>query len=272
MNAFALETSEMSLSSHTTKFITTSSQLWSGEASDPMEHHEAIEMMASERYLLDELTPELRDAYEEHFFGCSQCADDVRFGAVFVDQAKTVLPTMESFANPARVDTATSPIRASARTGVPEKREWFAWLRPAFLVPAFACLIAIIGYQNLVTYPALELAANEPQILPTPVVLHGATRSGIPVVHADLLLGSTVTVPLSPNPAFASYKFDFYDSKGKVIWSRTLQSSAASEDSVTFWLPSRTKQDTYKLAITGITATGENIPIQQQLFDVQRMK
>jgi hypothetical protein len=238
-----------------------------------MEHHEAVEMMASERYLLDELTPELRDAYEEHFFECPDCADDVRFGAAFVDQAKTVLPTMESFAAPARVDATASPAASPVRKVVPERREWFAWLRPVFLVPAFACLLAIIGYQNLVTYPALEMAASEPQILPAPsAVLRGATRGGITAVQADLMFGSTITVPLPPNAVYASYKFDCYDSKGKFLWSHTLQTAAISDESVTLWLPARTKQDTYKLAISGITQTGENIPIQQQFFDVQAKK
>jgi hypothetical protein len=238
-----------------------------------MEHHEAVEMMASERYLLDELTPELRDAYEEHFFACPECADDLRFGAAFVDQAKTILPTIENYAAPARVDAAASPAASPVRNAVPEKREWFAWLRPVFLVPAFACLLAIIGYQNLVTYPALEMAASEPQILPSPTaVLSGATRGGITAVQADLLFGSTITVPLPPNAVYAFYKFDCYNSRGKFLWSHTLPVTAASDESVTLWLPARTKQDTYKLAISGITATGENIPIQQQFFDVQAKK
>jgi hypothetical protein len=46
-----------------------------------MEHAEATETMAAERYLLGEMTPEDRDAFEEHFFGCAECADDVRDGA-----------------------------------------------------------------------------------------------------------------------------------------------------------------------------------------------
>src|SRR5260221_4650415 len=46
-----------------------------------MEHAEATESMAAERYLLGEMTPEDRDAFEEHFFGCGACATDVRDGA-----------------------------------------------------------------------------------------------------------------------------------------------------------------------------------------------
>ena len=55
---------------------------------EAMEHIEAVQQMAAERYLLDELPPELRDAFEEHLFDCPECAFDLRAGAAFVDEAK----------------------------------------------------------------------------------------------------------------------------------------------------------------------------------------
>ena len=243
-----------------------------GKASEAMEHHEAIEMMASEQYLLGELSPELRDAYEEHMFGCRVCANDVRFGAAFVDHAKTALPQ--------KVPTQTVPTQATKPAAqsialVPEKREWFAWLRPAFMVPAFACLLAILGYQNLVFYPALQAAATEPHLLPSATVLHGDVRSGLPVINADLVSGSTLSVPLPQNgcdqEACASYRFDFYDSKGKLIWSRST-AAAASDDTVVIWLPGHIKDDSYKLAVTGVSADGRSLPLQQQFFELRTKK
>jgi anti-sigma factor RsiW len=35
-----------------------------------MKHEEAVQQLAIERYLLDELTPELREQFEEHLFDC----------------------------------------------------------------------------------------------------------------------------------------------------------------------------------------------------------
>ena len=238
-----------------------------GKASEPMEHNEAIEMMASERYLLDELTPELRDAYEEHMFGCTECANDLRFGAAFVDQAKVVLPQM--VATP-----EMKPIRQPAKPAE-EKRDWFAWLRPAIMVPAFACLLAIVGYQNLVVYPALEASATEPRLLPPATVLHGDVRSGLPVISADLVTGSTLSIPLAQNgcdnAACASYRFDFYNSTGKLIWTRSITASA-SEDTATIWLPGHVKDDSYKLAITGVSADGHSLPLEQQFFQLRTKK
>lgn len=241
-----------------------SSQDRSGEVGGPMEHQEAIEMMASEKYLLDELTPELRDAFEDHFFGCTECALDVRLGADFIDHAKTILPTM---------DVAYAPVTPARteRKPVREKRDWFAWLRPAVMVPAFACLLAIVGYQNLVVYPALQVAATEPQILPPATVLHEGTRGGHAVVSADRVLGSHLAIELPSNANYASYKFEFFASNDKLIWSHTAP-GAANEDTISMWLPGSMKQDVYKLAISGITSSGESISLEQQIFDLQVKK
>jgi hypothetical protein len=237
---------------------------WSARKVGTMDHQEAIETMASERYLLDELSPELREAYEEHLFSCTECASDTMLGAAFVERAKIVLPEMQTSGVPAR-----SAIRAASET---VKLDWFAWLRPAIMVPVFASLLGILAYQNLVTYPALELAANEPQVLPAATVLHGDTRSSLPVVHADLIQGSTIAVELPAEENYATYKFDFYDSVGKLICSRLIASSGHAQDTQSIWLPGHIKQDTYKLALSGITPTGETVALQQQFFELQVKK
>jgi hypothetical protein len=224
-----------------------------------MDHREAIETMASERYLLDELSPELRDAYEEHLFSCTECAGDAMLGGVFVDRAKILLPTMKT----------AIPVRDSRAATRTERRDWFAWIRPSVLVPVFGFLLCIIGYQNLVTYPALEVAANEPRVLPAAMVLHGDTRGGLPVVHADLILGSAITVELPEGANYATYKFDCYNSAGKLIWSRAFPVEGEAHDTQTIWLPGHIKQDTYKLALSGVTSSGETIPVQQNFFDLK---
>jgi len=61
-----------------------------------MDHNEAIKQMAAERYLLNELTPDLRDAFEEHAFGCPECALDLRAGSAFINIAKGELPGLPS--------------------------------------------------------------------------------------------------------------------------------------------------------------------------------
>src|SRR5258708_27722866 len=56
-----------------------------------MDHDVVVRQHMTERYLLDELEPQARDEFEEHFFGCPDCALDVRAGAMFVEQSKIAL-------------------------------------------------------------------------------------------------------------------------------------------------------------------------------------
>jgi hypothetical protein len=50
--------------------------LWNVRAH--MEHDEAVETMAAERYILNDMAPEESDAFESHFSECPECAEDVR--------------------------------------------------------------------------------------------------------------------------------------------------------------------------------------------------
>ncbi len=45
-----------------------------------MTHQQALDTMAAERYLLDEMTEIEKHAFEEHFFDCDDCAHEVRLG------------------------------------------------------------------------------------------------------------------------------------------------------------------------------------------------
>src|SRR6185437_14720688 len=91
-----------------------------------MNHDEASRTMAAERYLLNELSPEARDQFEEHYFDCAECASDLRAGAILVEQSKVLLAPQTPVAQPLPVPKA-------------EKSGWFAWLRPAVPFPCSPC-------------------------------------------------------------------------------------------------------------------------------------
>ena len=55
-----------------------------------MEHAEATDRMAAARYLLDEMTEEERFAFEEHYFGCPACAEEVRDGSAMIDSLRAM--------------------------------------------------------------------------------------------------------------------------------------------------------------------------------------
>src|SRR5437762_3136781 len=55
-----------------------------------MDHETALGTSAAERYLLGQLTGVDRDSFEEHYFTCPECAEDVRALTVFAANARAV--------------------------------------------------------------------------------------------------------------------------------------------------------------------------------------
>lgn len=221
-----------------------------------MDHNEAVRQKATERYLLDELDPDLRDQFEEHLFDCQDCALDLRAAAMFVEQTKVVLA--EPVASEVRVP-APAPVKAG----------WFAWFRPAFAVPVLALLLAVVGYQNLVTYPHLMRAANEPQVGPWASV-NVSTRGGsTKTVKPHIGEGFGLLVNLPPEDGFASYTADLYNPAGKLEWSGPLALSTTDEARQIYIPAGNRPSGTYTVVVKGITTAGEPKEIGRQPIDVQ---
>ena len=169
-----------------------------------MEHSEAITLRAAERYLLGELTLEQRDQFEEHFFGCLECAGDVRSGAALLDNVRHVLKH-----EPAPMQTALTP--------QPRNRGWFQWLQPAWGFAAAAIVLAgVLSYQNVVTIPSLKHSAAQPQMLASySLVTAGSRGAGQIEIHAskDRPFGLYVDIPASQS--FAYYTVDVQTESGK---------------------------------------------------------
>jgi hypothetical protein len=122
-----------------------------------MQHQEAVDTLASERYLLGEMNDRERDAFEEHFFACAVCAEDVRVGGTLRDAVR-----------------ATGVKRPAAKSG---------W-RPAIAIPwaAAASLALLAGYQSL-RGPQGGAVGIGPLAL-APVTLRSATRGQEPRLSA----------------------------------------------------------------------------------------
>lgn len=132
-----------------------------------MQHEGAKEMLASERYLLGELSTEERDQFEEHFFTCRDCATEVRESGAFFENCAAVL----------REDARQ---RKEERAGFWERVK--IWLTLPMLAPAgaAAALVIVAGWQQFVRIPALERALA-PAAVAT-VLLGPATRGETPQV------------------------------------------------------------------------------------------
>jgi Putative zinc-finger len=229
-----------------------------------MDHKEAIQDMAAERYLLDELTPEEREAFEQHVFDCPDCAFDLRAGSAFITEARALLPEL----------TAQSPLTvAKPIPAPPRKSRWSAWLQPAFAVPVFAALLALIAYQNVSVIPGLKRAAVEPRILHSTAIHIGTRGSGHTAVTADRTEGLALSFELPQSSAYSSYIFDLYDSHGKQVWTHavTASTSGSADDAiVSFVIPgSGLLESSYTLEISGQTAQNTRVEIDRRVLDIQ---
>ena len=210
-----------------------------------MDHAEALRQKATERYLLDELDPEVKDQFEEHLFDCQDCAVDVRAAAMFVEQSKIVL------AEPA----VTFPLRQP--TASPAKAGWFAWFRPAFAVPVFALLLAVVGYQNLVTRH-LAAALRQPQIGPYVAInvsTRGPVKSAATIAPGD---GLNVLVTIPPDMSYSAYILELHNPAGQLKWSRKIPASLPDDTRSIFIPGAGLEQGTYVLTVNGVTPAGQS--------------
>lgn len=230
-----------------------------------MDHNEATQRMLAERYLLGELTAEQRDAFEEHAFDCPECSLDLRAGTVFINTAKVELPKL--------APASTSPVEPSAPRTIRKRINWQDWLRPAFAVPAFAALLAVVCYQNLATIPSLRSAATEPSVLPS-TAFHAGTRGAAHTqVQADRTQGAILSIALPQDSSVATYSFTLYDLQGKQLWTRTLTAAKAGisgDGTVSLLIPGGgLVPGSYTLAIGGIDAQGTRSEIDRHVLDIQ---
>jgi anti-sigma factor RsiW len=232
-----------------------------------MDHSEALQQMAAERYLLDELKPDAREAFEEHLFDCPECALDLRAGAAFVEVAKTQLPELTG-AMPA-------PVLSRSRQHKAKSEWWLFWRQPAFAAPAFATLLLVLGYQNLVTYPRLRAAASQPRLIPW-AQLHEAMRGGAPVsITADRLHGVALPVDLPSQlseGAYASFSIDLYDPQGKLAFGSVVAAPSESDSGsqrLGLVIPGAVlRNGVYTLAVSGVAANGERTVIDRYAFEI----
>jgi hypothetical protein len=215
-----------------------------------MDHNQSTNLMAVEQYLLDELTPELRDEFEEHFFDCQECATDLRATSAFMAAAR-----QEFKANPV-------PKPGKAARG----KSFSAPFWPSALVwSALAASLLVIAYQNIMLLPRLQSEIAElkaPEILPVISLVGGNSRGGqTPSIMVEPAHPFLLSLDIPTQDRFSSYTCLLYSPSGTLVW-RVEVSPQAARDTVSIRVPSTDKlPGEYTLAVQGnLNGTSTDLP------------
>ena len=181
-----------------------------------MDHNEAVRLQAAEKYLLGELPKEQHAAYEEHYFDCHACAEELKATVAFLESARQVV----------RKKIPQTIEDKNLAPAVSLVEVWFnRLLRPAFAVPVFAALVLFIGYQNSVTIPQLKESSSSrlAQVVSSSFHLTGSVRGGSENSDATnkVLVRSGESFALNfdftPTGTFNEYDWQLRDQAGRAV-------------------------------------------------------
>ncbi len=216
-----------------------------------MDHETAVQTGATERYLLGDLTGEDRDRFEEHYFMCPECAEDVRALTVFAANAKAVF--REEASGPA----PHAGVLFSGRV---------LWLSAALN----AVLLLCVGYGLLKARPDMKQAlaeARAPQFVQDIPVLGVARGAGnareISPATRRIVFSFYLTQP------FQSIGYELKDASGAVVARQALPAppKEASAESHFSLSTSDLKPGEYAIRIWG---DSESNPIGESKFTIAR--
>lgn len=187
-----------------------------------MDHNEAVRLNAAEKYLLGELSKEHHAAYEEHYFDCPACAEELKATVAFMESARqTVCRAAAQPVGDKELDRKDDPVRS-----------WFDWLRPSYAIPVLLALILCIGYQNGVTIPNLRRGASHP------VTAEIVKSFSLMSIGARGQGASSLTVTVGPREDFGfdvdmpgnsptGYTCEIQDEAGKVLFTLPVSADEA---------------------------------------------
>jgi anti-sigma factor RsiW len=171
-----------------------------------MDHVEAVKTLAIERYLLEEMTPEEHDAFEEHFFSCAECAEEARQAAAMQSGVRSGL---------ARAEGASATVGERARM-VRFRPAGAGWRSSVALPWAAAALLTVgLGYQ---TVAGPLLSRRQAESLPlTPSTLRPASRGQEAVVAPGPGGIVTLAVDLGGAPFDRDIRYELARADGKTV-------------------------------------------------------
>jgi hypothetical protein len=215
-----------------------------------MDHIEAVKIMAAERYLLRELSSEEIDAFEDHYFDCSECTQAVLDGTLVLDGGRSL-------------------VRQERRRRQPGALRWI----PLVAAGLFGA-VALVTTPMAMRVPALVAQVNSYAAAEPGANVLGSIRESsridfeVPrgtVSEIAVKAGSVQTFSLPYNSSYEQYRqfrAEVRDSTGKVRGTEIV----SAEETLTL---APLRRGHYVLTIDGVRADGTKTQLRKTSFVVQ---
>ena len=235
-----------------------------------MEHEPAVRNLAVESYLLGEMSPAERESFEEHYFECSVCAEDLQAAAQFIEDAKDLMAAEASASIvPAR------PHTSAVESPKPSGWDWLGWLRPQAAAALLAVLVVVVGVETFSTIPGLRRQVNEfetPRTVKS-IVLRPVTRGDASTVRT--VAGESVVLVFDPpeSPDLASgtpLRFTVKSADGRTMFELPGETPTPGER-ITLSIPRLTvPPGDYSLIVQSDASAGNPRELGQYPFKLER--
>ena len=224
-----------------------------------MDHQTAEQIQAADRYLLGALSADERESFEEHFFTCPACAEEVRVAVLFEANARAVFEELQRQGDPIEAKQPWGWLSWRAASGW---LDWLSWRPPMAVSWAAACLFLIaFGYQTFLVVPGLrtQLAeATAPQAFQS-FALRSVSRGDelvLEVPRASRFVG--LSLYLDPQYKFRAYRAEFRSAAGLSQFSVSRLAPNAAGDGLEFLIPaSGLPSDNYTMVLRGLDSVSQ---------------
>lgn len=221
-----------------------------------MDHETAVRLQAAERYILHEFSSEERREFEDHYFGCAECASEVRAASILGANVKSALREDES-------RSAREWERKRETRKIP-----FFWPLAASAALNLA-LLAGLGYQSFGIKSGSAIDAQFFQSFAVPAASRGEIRS-FAVPAGSRFFGARFDLP--PGRHFESFSYQILDSTGRVESTKRLQAPTGTEFDLELAIPVELLQPgVYQLILQGTEDT-KTLEISRARFTIQPRK
>ena len=176
---------------------------------------------AAERYLLGQMSDADREKYEDHFFSCALCAEEVKATARFMDTCQRQL--------------AGSPAAGSV-TALPKRRASIPRRSTTIMSGALAATLALAVYQNVVTIPALRQSATPRALTAFSFVGFNSRGAADRTIAAPRDQPFLIYFDVPPNQHAGRYDCRILAEDGRAVATTEVSESQAQE-AVPFMIP-----------------------------------